>query len=143
MKRFFKALGWATLILIGVALVASIAILWGAQFFAEPGTAVVSLGDTEIAMHGLFDQPVLTILTAWLAVAGALFVSVIAVIFAFAISALAIVFALGITAISLLGVAVLLASPLLAVALIVWLVMRSSKRSTPPNDGATPPAVTA
>jgi hypothetical protein len=141
MKRIFKALGWAMVVLIGVALVASIAILIGANFYAEPNAAIVSLGEIEIEARGLFNQPILTILAAWLAVAGALVVATLAVVFACVVSALAVLFALSITAIVLAGTAILLLSPILAIAGIVWLIVRSSKRATPPNDGAAPPAV--
>jgi hypothetical protein len=143
MKRLLKALGWAMVILIGVALVASIAILIGANFYAEPNAAIVNVGEIEIEARGLFNQPILTILAAWFAVAGALVVATLAVIFTCVVSGLAVAFVLALTAMFFFGGAILIASPLLAIGVIVWLMIRSSRRADPPNDSATPPAVAA
>jgi hypothetical protein len=66
MKKFAKYLGWTFAIGAGLALIASIVILIAAQHHAELSDVIISLGDTEIAVHGLFDQPILTILVAWL-----------------------------------------------------------------------------
>jgi hypothetical protein len=141
MKKFAKYLGWTLAIGAGLALIASIVILIAAQHHAELSDVVISLGDTEIAVHGLFDQPILTILVAWLSVAAAFLIAGLGVMFALLVATLGVVFALGITAVSLGGVALLLASPFIAIAAIVWLIVRNSRKSD--AGSATPPPAAA
>jgi hypothetical protein len=131
MKKFAKFLGYTLAIGVGLALIASILVLIAAQFHTEANNIVVSLGDTEIAIQGLFEQSIWTIFVAWLAVGAAFLVVGIAVIFALAVATLAVIFALGITAASLGGIALLLASPFIAVAIVTWLIVRGSSKSPP------------
>jgi hypothetical protein len=129
MNKVAKFLGWAIAIGVGLALIASMVILIAAQFHADANQVVISLGETEIAVQGVFDQSAGTILIAWLSVAAAMVVGVIAVTFAIVVATLAVFFALGVTVVSLGSVAVLLASPLIAIALIAWLIIRNSRKS--------------
>jgi hypothetical protein len=140
MKTAGKIVAWTLAIGVALALLSSLLLLIAAQFTAEASHAVINLGDIEIAVHGLFDQSVWTILGAWLIVGCALFVSAIAVAAAIGISVIAVIFALVFTVASLGAVAVLLASPLIAVALVVWLIVRHSSKSGTPTPPASPSA---
>jgi hypothetical protein len=133
MKRFLKILGYGALAGITLALLVSLVVLIGAQFSADAGSAVISAGDYEIAVHGLFDQPIFTILAAWLITAFAFFVAGIAVLFAFAV-----------VAVVMGGLAFMFFSPFVLAGLIVWWLVRKS-RSAPPSSpthtsGSAPPA---
>ncbi len=139
MKKFLKTLVWATLALAALALIASIAVLIGAQFYADAGAATISTGNTEIAIQGVFEQPIWTILVAWLLLSAAFFIVAIAVIGAIIVGFLAVLFALVVTVAALVGSAVLVASPLIAVAVVIWLIARNSNRAAPPSPPATPP----
>jgi hypothetical protein len=139
-RKVAKFFGWTIAIGVAIALIASIVVLVAAQFHVEAHHAIISIGDTEIAVHGLFEQPVLTIIVAWLAVAGAFLVAGIGVLFALVLATLAVIFALGITAVTLGGVALLLALPFLALTAVIWLIVRNSRKPALPPPPPTPPA---
>jgi uncharacterized membrane protein len=139
-KKVAKIIGWMLAIGVALALIASILVLYLAQFAAEPNHAIISLGDTEIAVRGLFDQPIWTIIGAWLIVGAAIFFAAIAVIATIGMSSLAVVFALAVTVAGLGAVAVLLASPLIAIAVVIWLIVRQTSRRSNSTPPATPPA---
>ena len=131
MKHFFKVLGWVTLAAIALALVSSLFVLIVAQFHAEGATATINLGDYEIAVQGLFQQPAYTVVAAWLITAGA-----------FLIAGLVLLLVFGAMALALGGVAFVIASPLVLIALIVWLVVRRTHNPSPPGP-SVPNAPTA
>jgi hypothetical protein len=131
MKLFLKVLGWVALLAVALALVSSLIVLIVAQFHTDGATATINLGDYEIAVRGLFDQPILTILAAWLATAGA-----------FLIAGLVLMLVFGALAIMFCGMAFVIASPLVLIALIVWYALRRSRHASPPNT-SLPPAATA
>jgi uncharacterized membrane protein len=93
---------------------------------------VITVGDTEIAMVGVFSAGVGTLLVAWIAVAFALLVGILTVVFAFAVTAIA----LGFTAL-------IIGFPFILGGLVVWFVMRRKARNTSVNNSALPPATTA
>jgi hypothetical protein len=131
MKFFLKVLGWVALVAVALALVSSLIVLIVAQFHAEGATATITLGDYEIAVRGLFEQPILTVLAAWLITAGA-----------FLIAGLILLLVFGAIAIMFGGMAFVLASPLVLIALIVWYVLRRSRNASPPS-ATLPPATAA
>jgi hypothetical protein len=133
MKQFLKILGYGALVFVALALLASLIVLIGAQFSADAGSAVISAGDYEIAVKGLFDQPIFTILAAWLITA-----------FAFFVAGIAVLFAVVVVAAVMGGVAFMFISPFILAGLIVWWLVRKS-RNAPPSapantGGSTPPA---
>ncbi|MGL4233602.1 MAG: hypothetical protein ACRCWJ_19705 [Casimicrobium sp.] len=135
MKRTLKIIGYVTLASIGLALVASLALLIGAQFSPDVGHAVISAGDTEIEIAGLFDQPLATFLLAWLVVAGALIVAAFAVMFALAATAAA----LALAVLAVLVAMFIVLSPFILFGLLVWFLVRRA-RSEPPVSTTAPPA---
>jgi hypothetical protein len=124
MKRTLKIIGKVIAALIICALVVSMLVLIGAQFSADTGNAMISLGDFEIAVDGLFGNSILTILAAWVITA-----------FAFVAAGFALAFAFGIVALIFCAVAFLFASPFVLAGLIVWYVIRKS-RNTPPSNSS-------
>jgi hypothetical protein len=129
MKLFLKVLGWVALVAVALALISSLIVLIVAQFHTDGATATINLGDYEIAVRGLFDQPILTILAAWLITAGA-----------FLIAGLILMLVFGALAIMFCGMAFVVASPLVLIALIVWYVLRRSRNGTPPSASLPPTA---
>lgn len=129
MKQFLKVFGWVALTAIGLALLASLLVLIVAQFHADGTTATISLGDYEIAVRGLFDQPIYTVIAAWLITAGA-----------FLIAGLVLALVFGALAIMFCGMALVVASPLVLIALIVWFSLRRSRNSASPSTPLPPPA---
>ncbi len=122
MKRILQIIGKTIAALVICALVVSMLVLIGAQFYADTGNAVISLGDYEVAVDGLFENSVLIILTAWLVTA-----------FAFVAAGFALAFAFGIVAITFIGIAFLFASPFVLAGLIVWYFIRKSRNKPPSN----------
>jgi hypothetical protein len=127
MNRTLRIIGKIIVALIACALVVSMLVLIGAQFSADTGNAVVSLGDYEVAVDGLFENSLLTILAAWLITA-----------FAFVAAGLALAFAFGIVALVFCAIAFLFASPFVLAGLIVWYIIRKS-RNTPPSNATRDP----
>jgi hypothetical protein len=119
-------------ILVIIAAVAAVLLLIGAQFWPGASDTVITVGDTEIAMVGVFSAGVGTLLVAWIAVAFALLVGILTVVFAFAVTAIA----LGFTAL-------IIGFPFILGGLVVWFVMRRKARNTSVNNSALPPATTA
>jgi hypothetical protein len=124
MKRTLQIVGKVIVALIICALVISMLVLIAAQFYADTGNAVITLGDYEIAVAGLFENSVLIIVAAWLITA-----------FAFVAAGLALAFAFGVVALTFVTLAFLFASPFVLAGLIVWYVIRKS-RNTPPSNPA-------
>jgi hypothetical protein len=122
MKRTLQIVGKVIVALIICALVISMLVLIAAQFYADTGNAVITLGDYEIAVAGLFENSVLIIVAAWLITA-----------FAFVAAGLALAFAFGVVALTFVTLAFLFASPFVLAGLIVWYVIRKS-RNTPPSN---------
>jgi hypothetical protein len=122
MKKILKVIGKVILALAACALVVSLLVLVAAQFYADTGNAVITLGDYEIAVAGLFENSVLIILAAWLITA-----------FAFVAAGLALAFAFGVVALTFVGLAFLFASPFVLAGLIVWYVIRKSRNAPPSN----------
>ncbi len=146
MKRAAKVLGYVALASVAVALFASILALIAAQFVAEANSAAINIGDYEIGVHGLFDQPFLTIVIAWLATGAAFLIAAYAIALATIVAIAAVGFAVVITVGSVVGVIAVLASPLILVGIIFWIAVRSSRAAPAPmsahSSPAMPPATT-
>jgi hypothetical protein len=126
MKKTLKVIGKIILALAACALVVSMLVLIAAQFYADTGNAVITLGDYEIAVAGLFENSILIILAAWLITA-----------FAFVAAGLALAFAFGVVALTFISIAFLFASPFILAGLIVWYFIRKS-RNAPPSSPSNP-----
>jgi hypothetical protein len=125
MKSAFRIIAKTLLALLVIAAIASMALLISAQYWPDAASAVVSIGDTEIPIVGVFAAGAITLFVAWLAITLALLIGVLAT-----------VFALLVTVITLVLTAFLLALPFIASGLIVWLVMRRKQRASPPIHSA-------
>jgi hypothetical protein len=133
MKRTLQIIGKIIVALIICALVISMLVLIGAQFYADTGNAVITLGDYEIAVAGLFENSILIIIAAWLITA-----------FAFVVAGLALTFAFGVVALTFVSLTFIFGSPFILAGLIIWYVVRKSRHSPPSNpsvgSNTLPPA---
>jgi hypothetical protein len=135
MKRIMKFTCYVVLVGMALALVASLAVLIGAQFSPELGQGVISVGDLEIEIGGLFNQSLGIVLLAWLLMAAAFAAAGLAVVFALFITAAALAF----TALALVAMMFVVLSPFILFGLLVWFLVRRS-RSAPPSAPTAPSA---
>jgi hypothetical protein len=132
MKTALRIFAKTLLVMTAIALVAAMLLLIGAQYWPDAADGVISIGDTETPIVGVFSAGIVSIIAAWLAVTFALIVGV-----------LAIVFALVVTVLTLALTALILVFPFIISGLVVWLVMRRKQRNSMLSSGSLPPAANA
>jgi hypothetical protein len=128
LRRFAKAMLVFTLI----SSVAAMLLLIAAQYWPDAAAGVITVGDTETPIAGVFSAGIVSIITAWLAVTFAVIVSVLAILFALVVTVLTLVLTVA-----------LLCFPFIISGLVVWLVMRRKQRNSVVSSQPMPPAASA
>lgn len=125
MNRTLRRTLISGLVMIAIAAALSLALLAAAQVWPDASTARIQFGDQSTALVGVFDSGWFQFAVAWAAITLAILISVVAILFAFIISAIA----LG-------TVALFMALPLILIGLIVWWVVRHTRRDQLSHRGA-------
>ncbi len=145
MKSFWKTAAKVAIAAVVVALVASLTLLILGQFNPTVGGGVVSFGDTEMVIDGLFENTVGVVLVVWLAVGAAFFVALVAVALAVGLGLLAVAMGLFTGLIALASLLFIVLSPFIVIGFAIWFAMRKSKNgaSVDPSAPSVPPPAAA
>lgn len=118
MKPSLKTALRSLFVLLAVVGVAAFGALLAMQFLPESAHAHVRMGGHHIEVQGIFMRGFFDLFVAWAAISAAI-----------VIGTLATLFALAVTAVVLGLVAIVLGMPMILLCLIVWFVIRQTRRS--------------